>query len=64
MDLLSRIAGWLSDHKARISTVVGIAVTAPASTVTYKGKALDVIEVSQELRARCIYCLRQFGLTE
>jgi hypothetical protein len=64
MDALSSIFTWLSDHGAGISAVVGIAVTARDSTDTYKGRASDVIQMSQQLGARSTYGLRQFGAKE
>jgi hypothetical protein len=39
-------------------------VTARGSNVTYKGKALDVIQVSQELAGCCSHSLREPGWKE
>jgi TolB-like protein len=64
VDILSRIAGWLGENEATISAVVVITATARGSSFTYRGKALDVRQVSRDLGARCIGGLRKVGLKE
>jgi hypothetical protein len=64
VDLLSRIASWLGENEATISAVVGIALTAQDSRFTYKGTALDVIQVSREPGVGWIDGLRESGLKE
>jgi hypothetical protein len=54
MDLLAWIGTWLSDHEAGISAVVGITVTARGSRSTYNAEALELMQVTRELVARCL----------